>query len=89
MQDGALFSAGIPKLFIDQSDIAGSSEQFKLEFSNTLQLRVHCPVKKKVTVKDESTGQSKEEEVDVFDNPTKMFSIVGLFRKRRFGSSKI
>ena len=60
-----------------------------LEFSNMLQLRVHCPVKKKVTVKDESTGESKEEEVDVFDNPTKMFSIVGLFRKRRFGSSEI
>ena len=75
MQD-ALFSAGLPKLVIDQNDIAGSWEQFKLEFSKTLQLKVYCAGKKKVTVKDETTGQSKEEEVDVFDNSAKCLALL-------------
>ena len=75
MQD-AIFSAGLPKLVIDQNDIAGSWEQFKLEFSKTLQLKVYCAGKKKVTVKDGTTGQSKEEEVDVVDNSAKCLALL-------------
>ena len=51
MQD-ALFSAGLPKLVIDQNDIAGSWEQFKLEFFMTLQLKVYCTGNSGIFVRD-------------------------------------
>ena len=75
MQD-ALFSAGLLQLVTNQNGIACSWEQFKLEFSKTLQSKVYCAGKKKITVKDETTGQSTEEEVDVFDNPAKCLALL-------------
>ena len=71
----AMFSSGLPKLVIDHSDIAGSWEQFRLDFSKTLQLKVYCAGKKTVKIKN-SSDEEVSAEVDIFDNSAKCLALL-------------